>query len=66
MDRTAALAPIVSAVASIRAGRTGTRAVRGKAHARGHDGIQRLSTSLVDEYIFVHFAFVSWPRQLNQ
>ena len=40
MERRAALAPRVSAVVSIRAGRTGTRAAPGKVHARWHDGIE--------------------------
>ena len=40
MERRAALAPSVLTVVSIRAARTGTRAVRGKVHARWHDGIE--------------------------
>ena len=40
MERRAALAPSASSVLSIRAGRTGTRAMRGKVHARWHDGIE--------------------------
>ena len=40
MDRRASLAPRDSNSVSIKAGRTATRAVRGKVHARWHDGIE--------------------------